>query len=164
MSTLRQRTTQAWSKARPDLDTTPMVVVGLVKEIAASLELSVEQVYADAGVTTTEVALLVALRHSDGITAIRLAESLSMTRAGVSKALKALESRKMLTRTVNPHDHRSALIELTDCGRRLIDDVFAEELRVHKELLANLGESYDQAIATLCTLADAVTLNERTFD
>lgn len=134
-----------------------MVLVGLVKGIGASLELAVESVYADAGVTATEVALLVPLRYSDGITAVRLAESLSMTRAGVSKALKALEARKLLVRRENSHDRRSALIELTDSGQRIIDEVFAKELDVHRELLSALHGGHEQVLMSLRALADAVT-------
>lgn len=156
MSAIRSDAIEAWRGARPDLDTSPMVVVGLVKGIAAALDLSVQSIYVDAGVTATEVALMVPLRWSSGITAIRLAESLSMTRAGVSKALKAMEVRGLVLRSVDIEDRRRSTLSLTGAGCELIDDVFAKELRVHKALLASMGDDYDQVVASLGHLSQAV--------
>ncbi len=133
-----------------------MLVVGQINRIAAALEVAVEPIYAAAGVSATEVQLLVPLRHSDNLSAIRLAEQLGMTRAGVSKALGALETRRLIARRPNPADRRSALVELTDTGRALIDDVFPKELHAHAELLAQLPEDRRRIVDSLRTLATAV--------
>ncbi|QKT13730.1 MarR family transcriptional regulator [Rhodococcus sp. W8901] len=154
---LRDRTEQAWRGARPDLDTSPMAVVGQVHRIAAALRTSVEQIYDEAGVTATEVELLVPLRYpTDGLSAIRLAELLGMTRAGVAKALASLEGRGLVARRPNPADRRSAVIDLTDAGQALIDEVFPRELKVHADMLANLGGDRESVSRSLRHLADAV--------
>lgn len=156
MDSLRYRTEQAWSAAWPGLDTTPMTVVGQINRIAAALEVAVEQIYADAGVSATEVQLLVPLRHATDLTAIRLAEQLGMTRAGVSKALNALERRGLLTRTPNPMDRRSSIVELTQSGKDIIDDVFPRELAAHARLLSTLGNRRQRVVDSLLVLADAM--------
>lgn len=133
-----------------------MEVVGQINRIAAALELVVEPIYAEAGVSATEVQLLVPLRFSDRLTAIRLAEQLGMTRAGVSKALNALEVRVLVRRVPNPSDRRSAIVELTELGRAVIDDVFPRELQAHASLLAALAEERGHVLSALSALANAV--------
>ncbi|WP_254622683.1 MarR family winged helix-turn-helix transcriptional regulator [Rhodococcus sp. W8901] len=134
-----------------------MAVVGQVHRIAAALRTSVEQIYDEAGVTATEVELLVPLRYpTDGLSAIRLAELLGMTRAGVAKALASLEGRGLVARRPNPADRRSAVIDLTDAGQALIDEVFPRELKVHADMLANLGGDRESVSRSLRHLADAV--------
>ncbi|MET4612382.1 DNA-binding MarR family transcriptional regulator [Rhodococcus sp. PvR044] len=134
-----------------------MEVVAQVKRISALLELAVEPVYNDADLTVAEVELLVPLRYADeAVTAIRLAELLGMTRAGVSKNLAKLERRGLLNRAPNPTDGRSAFINLTDAGVRAIDDVFPRELDAHAQLLAGLGPDRDKVIVVLTRLADAM--------
>jgi len=156
MASLRKRTEQAWINARPDLDLSPMEVVGQINRIAAALELAVEPIYADAGVSATEVQLLVPLRYSTEQTAIRIAEQLGMTRAGVSKALSGLERRGFVERLSNPSDRRSAFVRLTDSGRAVIDEVFPKEIRAHAVLLEALGGERRRILSSLNLLADAV--------
>ncbi|OZF00444.1 hypothetical protein CH299_12835 [Rhodococcus sp. 14-2686-1-2] len=133
-----------------------MEVVGQINRIAAALELAVEPIYADAGVSATEVQLLVPLRYSTEQTAIRIAEQLGMTRAGVSKALSGLERRGFVERISNPSDRRSAFVRLTDSGRAVIDEVFPKEIRAHAVLLEALGGERRRILSSLNLLADAV--------
>lgn len=156
MASLRQRTEQAWINARPDLDLSPMEVVGQINRVAAALEMAVEPIYAEAGVSATEVQLLVPLRYSAEQTAIRIAEQLGMTRAGVSKALSGLERRGFVERISNPSDRRSAFVRLTDSGRAVIDEVFPKEIRAHAVLLEALGGERSRILSSLNVLADAV--------
>nr|WP_246045158.1 MarR family transcriptional regulator [Rhodococcus oryzae] len=134
-----------------------MEVVAQVKRISALLELAVEPVYNNADLTVAEVELLVPLRYADeAVTAIRLAELLGMTRAGVSKNLAKLERRGLLNRAPNPTDGRSAFINLTDAGIRAIDHVFPRELDAHAQLLAGLGPDRDKVLVALTHLAEAM--------
>ncbi|MFI5782298.1 MarR family winged helix-turn-helix transcriptional regulator [Nocardia sp. NPDC051570] len=154
MTTLRELTCDRWTAHNPALDTTPMQVVAQIKRIAALLDLAVESLYATADLTSAEVGLLVPLRYAEGtLTAIRLAEHLNMTRAGVSKTLTKLERRGLLSRHPNPADRRSALLRLTPEGIRLIDDVFPRELHAHGELFTGLGRNRTHVLDALELLA-----------
>jgi len=154
-SSLRTRTCALWSEHNPALDTSPMEVVAQVKRISALLELAVEQVYAGATLTVAEAELLVPLRYADeAVTAIRLAELLGMSRAGVSKTLAKLEKRGLISRTPNPADRRSALIAMSDTGIDAIDDLFPRELEAHAKLLAGLGQDRDKVLAALNRLTE----------
>lgn len=156
-ASLRELTCARWAEFNPELDTTPMQVVARIKRIVSLLELSVETTYADAGVTEAEVELMVPLRYAtETVTAVRLAEMLGMTRAGVSKALRKLERRGFLERVQNAEDRRSASITLTDAGNDVVDEVFPRELAAHGRLFDALGRRRGQILDSLDALADAM--------
>lgn len=143
-----------WESLNPDLDTSPMKIVAQLKRITGLLELAVEPIYADAELAVAEVELLVPLRYAEeSVTAIRLAELLNMSRAGVSKALAKLERRGLIVRAQNPSDRRSAVILMTDSGNAAIDKVFPRELDAHGKLFAGLGEARTATLEALDRLA-----------
>lgn len=151
---LRERTSDLWRIRNPDLDTSAMVVVGQIKRISALLDRAVEDIYAEADVSTAEVGLLVPLRYADPpLTAIRLAEHLGMSRAGVGKTLTKLERRGLIARNQNPTDRRSTSIQLTPAGISLIDEVFPREIAAHAQLLADLNHERSTVLQSLDRLA-----------
>lgn len=134
-----------------------MEVVGQIKALNSLFDSAVQNVYDAAKLTAVEVELLVPLRHSEEpVTAIRLAERLDMSRAGVSKVLTRLERRKLIDRVPNPDDRRSALITMTAAGAEAIDNVFPQELEVHARLLSGLGRDRAKVLAALRRLADSM--------
>ncbi|WP_094275359.1 MarR family winged helix-turn-helix transcriptional regulator [Rhodococcus sp. OK302] len=154
---LRERTCMLWDSFNPDLDTSAMEIVAQLKRITGLLELAVEPIYVDAELTTAEVELLVPLRYAEeSVTAIRLAELLSMSRAGVSKALARLEKRDLIARVQNPSDRRSALILMTESGKAAIDQIFPRELDAHGKLFSGLGEARADILDALDRLAEVV--------
>ncbi|BDB63520.1 putative transcriptional regulator, MarR family protein (plasmid) [Rhodococcus sp. RDE2] len=156
-SSLRAQTLALWSEHNPALDTSPMEIVAQIKRISSLLEVAIEPVYAGAVLTAAEVELLVPLRYADAaVTAIRLAELLGMSRAGVSKTLANLERKGMISRTTNPADRRSTLIALSDAGMSAVDDMFPRELEAHASLLAGLANKRKKVLAALNDLAEAM--------
>lgn len=146
-----------WGSVNPDLDTSPMELVAQLKRITGLLELAVEPIYADAELTMAEVELLVPLRYAEQqVTAIRLAELLKMSRAGVSKALGKLEKRNLITRAPNPADRRSSLIGMTEQGKAAIDHIFPRELDAHGTLFSGLGSARADVQHALEHLADVM--------
>lgn len=157
MLPLQARTRELWDERNPELDTSPMEVVSLVKRITALLDRAVEPIYEGAALTTAEVELLVPLRHADEpVTAGRLASRLGMSRAGVSKALAKLEKRDLIVRSVNPADRRTTLISTTSTGNDTIDELFPRELEAHAKLLAGLGRDRERVIDSLTLLAETM--------
>ncbi|KHO22089.1 MULTISPECIES: MarR family winged helix-turn-helix transcriptional regulator [Mycolicibacterium] len=154
---LRAQTITLWTERNPALNTSPMEIVAQIKHISSLLDAAVEPVYAEAVLTAAEVELLVPLRYADeAVTAIRLAELLGMSRAGVSKTLTNLERKGMISRTTNPADRRSALIALSDAGMSAVDDVFPRELEAHARLLAGLGKDWNKVLNALTHLAETL--------
>ncbi|MFB7719091.1 MarR family winged helix-turn-helix transcriptional regulator [Nocardia sp. NPDC056100] len=162
MPTLRDRTIERWREHNPAMDTSPMQLIGQLKRISGLLDRAVEPIYSEADVSPAEVELLVPLRYStEPITAIRLAEHLGMSRAGVSKTLTKLEQKGLIARTPNPDDRRSALVHLTETGIAAIDQVFPRELQCHAALLADLGPNRARILQALQDLAHALETRTR---
>ncbi|NKS56306.1 MarR family transcriptional regulator [Rhodococcus hoagii] len=154
---LRTRTRELWGEHNSGLDTSAMEVVAQVKRISALLDRSVEPIYQGAELTAAEVELLVPLRYAEEpMAAIRLAERLGMSRAGVSKSLAKLERRGLIAREQNPSDRRSALISMTGAGEAAIDDVFPRELDAHARLFAGLGDCRSRVLDALVCLAETM--------
>jgi DNA-binding MarR family transcriptional regulator len=139
-----------WTAARPDLDTSPMDVVGPVKRIEALLTTALEPLYEGAPLTAPELDALVQLRHAEGpVIARRLAETLGCSRAAVSKTLAKLEKRGFVERRPSPADRRAALVTVTPTGCDAIDDMFPRQLAVEAELIDGLGPDRDRVVDAL---------------
>ncbi|WP_052071005.1 MarR family winged helix-turn-helix transcriptional regulator [Rhodococcoides fascians] len=156
-ASLRELTCARWTEFNAELDTSPMQVVAQIKRIVALLDLAVEPIYAAADVSVAEVELMVPLRYAvEQVTAVRLAELLGMTRAGVSKALAKLERRGFIERHTNTEDRRSASITLTETGKSVVDEVFPRELAAHGRLFDALGARRERVLEALSILAESM--------
>jgi DNA-binding MarR family transcriptional regulator len=146
-----------WAAHNPGLDTSSMEVVGLLKRAGGVLERAVEPLYEGALLTAPELDMLVPLRHAtEPMIARRIAERLSMSRAGVSKTLAKLERRGFITRTPSPADRRSALVRITEAGARAIDDLFPRQLAIEVELISALGEDREWVLKAMGRLVEVL--------
>ncbi|MFF3501942.1 MarR family winged helix-turn-helix transcriptional regulator [Streptomyces sp. NPDC003247] len=146
-----------WARGNPDLDTSPMEMVALLKRATGLLDRAVEPLYEGAPLTAPEVDMLVPLRHAtDPLIARRLAADLGLSRAGVSKTLAKLERRGFVTRTPHPADRRAALVTITEAGARAVDDLFPRQLAAEVALLASLGEDREWVLKALVRLVEAM--------
>lgn len=148
---------RSWSDQNPQLDTSTMEVIALLKRITFVLERAIEPLHDAAPLTAPEADLLIPLRHLDRpVIARRIAEHLNMSRAGVSKALAKLERRGFIARTPNPADARASLVSITDAGKAAIDDLVPRRVSIESRLLAGLGDDRDRVVGALALLADTL--------
>jgi DNA-binding MarR family transcriptional regulator len=148
---------EQWAAARPELDTSPMDVIGPIKRIHWLYEAALEPLYEAAPVTAPELDVLVQLRHSDEpLIARRIADRMRCSRAAISKTLAKLEKRGFIAREPNPADRRAALVTITEAGAEAIDAMFPRQLAVEADLLAGLGPDRDRVMAALNLLAAAL--------
>ncbi|OHT82252.1 MarR family transcriptional regulator [Mycobacteroides chelonae] len=143
-------TTRDWTLNRPDLDTSSMEVIGLLKRASGLLARALEPLNAMAPVGEPEHDILVVLRHRKGpVIARHVAEELGVSQAWVSRMLRKLEERGYVRREANVNDRRAAIISMTDSGRQVVDEFFPEKLRIENEALAGLGGEWDSVVAGL---------------
>ena len=71
------------------------------------------------GLTRPEIVILLALHFRDGITASEFCEFSGHLKAGVSRAVIALEKKKLIRRRTDTGDNRRQLLFLTAAGRDL---------------------------------------------
>jgi DNA-binding MarR family transcriptional regulator len=146
-----------WAEGRPDLDTSPMEVVALLKRIGALRDRAVEPIYEGAPLTAPEVDLLIPLRYTrTPVIARHIAEHHRLSRAAVSKTLAKLESRGFISRAPSPSDRRVALITVTPEGKEAVDALFPRQLRIESALLSRLGADRPRVLEALALLAESL--------
>src|SRR5471030_915741 len=112
----------AWERARPDLDPSPLGLVGRVLVLAQHLQKSVETALAKHGLTLGQFDILATLRRSEtGLTPTSLLESVVLSSGGMTSRLDKLEGAGWIARKPDPDDRRGVIVELTKRGRKLID-------------------------------------------
>ncbi|MBM3981487.1 MAG: MarR family transcriptional regulator [Planctomycetes bacterium] len=141
-----------WRAARPDLDPSPLEVVGRVLVLAQHLERSVEGALDKHGLALGQFDILATLRRhgkKGGLTPTQLLESVVLSSGGMTARLDALADAGMICRKPNPDDRRMVVIELTAKGRRIIDNATRTRFKEANDSLPALDET---ELATLTGL------------
>jgi DNA-binding MarR family transcriptional regulator len=143
---------EQWRAARPDLDPSPIGVIGRVSRLARELEARLEPVYKELGREPGWHDLLATLRRSGPPFALRpsdLTGTLMLTSSGTTKRLDKLEEAGLIVRGPDPNDRRAILITLTPAGKDLIDGVTAAHLANEASLLEGLSAAEQRELAAL---------------
>ena len=143
---------EQWERERPDLDTSPIGVIGRVSRLARELEQRLEPVYAEQGLEPGWYDVLATLRRSGPLYRLRPSEftgALMLTSSGTTKRLDRLEQAGLVARTPDPHDRRGTLITLTAAGRELVDAASEAHIANEHRLLGALSEAERQRLADL---------------
>ena len=120
---LIDRMNEQWKAVRPDLDPSPLEVVGRVIVLAQHLERSVNESLAAHGLTLGQFDILATLRRQpDGrLTPTQLLRSVVLSSGGMTNRLDRLEDAGWIRREADPEDRRGVVVALTAAGRKLID-------------------------------------------
>jgi DNA-binding MarR family transcriptional regulator len=147
---------EQWASARPDLDASPMRVLGRLSRVTRIVERELQTVFNEYGLERGEFDVLATLRRSgspDGITAGTLARSSMVTSGAVTNRLDRLVAKGYVTRDVDPANRRTVVVALTPTGRELIDRAIVAHVDNERRILAALGQhQQDDLAATLRTL------------
>jgi DNA-binding MarR family transcriptional regulator len=141
-----------WRRERPDLDPTPIGVVGRISRLAREIEQRLEAVYREHGLEPGWHDVLATLRRSGPPFRLRptdLTTALMLTSSGTTKRLDRLERAGLVERTADPRDRRAVTISLTTDGRALIDRVTEAHLANERNLLRSLSDTEQQRLADL---------------
>jgi DNA-binding MarR family transcriptional regulator len=143
---------EQWQRERPDLDSSPIGVIGRISRLARELEARLEPIYRAHGLEPGWHDVLATLRRTGPPYQLRPTEftdALMLTSSGTTKRLDRLEHAGLITRAPDPADRRGTLITLTPKGRELIDNVTEAHLDNERNLLAALSESEQRRLADL---------------
>ncbi len=130
-----------WKTERPDLDSSPIGIVGRVSRLARELEARLEPVYKAHGLEPGWHDVLATLRRTGPDHRLRptdLTDATMLTSSGTTKRLDKLEQAGLIRREPDPNDRRGTLITLTEAGRELIDSVTAAHLANEARLISAL--------------------------
>jgi DNA-binding MarR family transcriptional regulator len=143
---------EQWRRERPDLDPSPIGVIGRISRLARELEQRLEPVYREHGLEAGWHDVLATLRRSGPPYRLRPSEftgALMLTSSGTTKRLDRLEQAGLITREPDPQDRRGILITLTPEGIELIDALTAAHLENERRVLAGLSAAEQDRLAGL---------------
>jgi DNA-binding MarR family transcriptional regulator len=131
-----------WRRERPDLDPSPVAILGRLHRIAARLERRVETWLAPLNLTWESFSLILTLRRSGAPFALRptdlYRESL-LTSGAITNRIDRVEQQGLVRRRQDPNDGRVMVVELTAAGRRLADKAAAIHFRALVETFGGLS-------------------------
>jgi DNA-binding MarR family transcriptional regulator len=92
-------------------------------------------------ITSLQYSLLSALAKRGTADQTTLAADVALDRTTATGALKRLQSRKLVERTVHSRDRRAQICRLTKAGGRLLCQMEASARAAHRETLAGLSKA-----------------------
>ena len=143
---------EQWKRERPDLDPSPVAVVGRVSRLSRALEDRLEPVYEQFGLDGGLFDVLAALRRQGPpfrLSPRALADASMLSSSATTKRLDRLERAGLIVRKPDPDDRRGVSIELTPAGRKLIDAAYPQHMANEERLLAPLTKTERRQLATL---------------
>ena len=132
---------EAWRGARPDLDPSPLGIVGRVIVLAQNLEKSVDAALAKHKLSLGQFDILATLRRNSpkgGLTPTQLLESVMLSSGGMTARLDQLMKAGLIARSADATDRRKVVVDLTAKGRKLIDAATATRFEEARDSLPRL--------------------------
>ncbi|MBD0746926.1 MarR family winged helix-turn-helix transcriptional regulator [Streptomyces sp. CBMA152] len=141
---------EQWGARRPDLDVSPMAVIGRLKRLTRLVEAELRRTFAEHDLDPASFDVLATLRRSAPphlLTPAELMRSSMVTSGAVTQRLDRLEARGLVARTPSPTDGRVVQVALTDAGHALIDRALPDHLATEERLLAALDPARRDTLA-----------------
>lgn len=128
-----------WAHARPDLDTSPIDILGRVQRIASVCNHRLDLELEPHGLTRSEFSVLSALARADRpLRASEVVSTTLLSGASITKIADSLVRRELMVRQKSERDGRVVLLALTNTGRAVIDEQLPRRLADEEQLIAGL--------------------------
>lgn len=142
----------AWARERPDLDATPIGVIGRISRAARLLEAQLATVFRahgldSAGATYDVLAALRRIGPPYTLSASALADATMVARSSMTSRIDRLERAGLVTRVEDERDGRGVGVRLTPDGVDVIDRVVGDHLANEARLLAGLPDGAAERLA-----------------
>jgi DNA-binding MarR family transcriptional regulator len=141
-----------WRTERPDLDPSPMAVIGRLSRAAASATAELAVTFTRHGIDASTFDVLATLRRQGSpyrLAPAALATEAMVTTSAVAQRLNRLETLGLVSRQPHPDDGRGKLVELTSTGKELIDRVLPDHLATEERILDVLSPQERSTLAKL---------------
>lgn len=154
-----------WGSERPDLDVSPMAVIGRLSRLSRLIEAELRRTFTAHGLDAASFDVLATLRRSGPpyrLTPAELMRASMVTSGAITQRLDRLQDRGLVTRTRSDSDGRSVHVALTDQGQALIDEALPDHVSTEARLLASLTPTERDTLA--CTLRNLLASLDDTTD
>ncbi|WP_378947341.1 MarR family winged helix-turn-helix transcriptional regulator [Mesorhizobium sp. ANAO-SY3R2] len=141
-----------WSRELPDLDTSPMAVLGRIYRISNLVRPGIEATFARFGLDRGEFDVISTLRRAGPpyrLTPTELYRSLMVSSGGLTHRLGRLEKAGFIRREPSPADGRSMAVVLTEAGRARTEAAFRDDMAGELEMLAGMPAGELNELAAL---------------
>jgi len=141
-----------WQRERPDLDVSPMGVIGRMGRLAKHLERAIGETFSEFDLTVGEFDVLATLRrsgHPYRLSPTALFNTLMVTSGTMTHRLDRLEQAGLVKRIPDPSDRRGTSIELTERGFDRIEKAVAAHVANEHRILSALKQSEREALSVL---------------
>ncbi|MGB7487981.1 MAG: MarR family transcriptional regulator [Phormidesmis sp.] len=141
-----------WAKERPDLDVSPMGLVGRTTRLASHFRKAIGKTFAEFGLQLGEFDVLATLRRSGKpyrLSPTELFKSMMVSSGTMTNRIDRLEKAELVERIPDPGDRRGTLIHLTDKGFDLIDRAVTAHVAKEHSLLKARDPSEKEALSKL---------------
>ncbi|MER6613077.1 MarR family transcriptional regulator [Streptomyces xantholiticus] len=139
-----------WGAQRPDLDVSPMAVIGRLSRAGRLIGTELARTFAEHGLDRASFDVLATLRRSGPahrLSPAGLMRSAMVTSGAITQRLDRLEARGLVTRTPSESDRRVVHVELTEEGRALVDRTLPDHLATENRVLAALTDAERRTLA-----------------
>jgi DNA-binding MarR family transcriptional regulator len=149
-----------WQAERPDIDTSPVHVYGLIGRIQLLCTAFIEEALAPFDLSRGTFDVMTALRRAGApyrLTPKQLAQGLLLSGAGLTSRLNKLESQNLIARLPEPSDRRTLQVQLTALGETVINDAIPRVFEAQRSRLALLGaEGQKHLVDELTRFAEVI--------
>lgn len=141
-----------WAAERPDLDTTPMEVIGRILRAAHLADARIKTALRREGLDRGGFDVLATLRRGGRpyqLTPTRLYEELVLTSGAITHRVDALERAGLVRRLPAQADRRSMLVGLTPEGAAVIDRAMAAHMECERSMITTMPAAGRKNLAAL---------------
>jgi DNA-binding MarR family transcriptional regulator len=141
-----------WGRERPDLDCSPMGIIGRITQLQREVFLAQRATFARHGLDAPSFDVLAALRragHPYQLTPTALMRTALVTSGAITQRLDRLEERGLITRERSEADGRAVVVTLTEAGRAALDAALPDHLETERGLLDGLSAADRARLADL---------------
>lgn len=143
---------EQWARERPDLDCSPMGVIGRISQLHREVHLAQRATFARYGLDVPSFDVLAALRRSGEpyqLTPTALMRTALVTSGAITQRLDRLEEKGLITRVRSDADGRAVVVTLTAAGRAALDAALPDHLETERHLLTGLPDADREQLAGL---------------
>ncbi|MCK0091340.1 MarR family transcriptional regulator [Rhodococcus sp. F64268] len=141
-----------WAREWPGLDVTPLEVLGRLHRTYLRYQGTIARIFDEYGINMASFDVLAALRRAGEpyrMTSGQLAESSLVTTGGVTLRIDRLEKAGLVRRERDADDRRIVHAELTEAGKKLIDEVAVAHFENETRMLAELSKDDQSELVQL---------------
>jgi DNA-binding MarR family transcriptional regulator len=149
------RIVSQWQAVRPDLDSSPIEVVGRVSRLSRLIDRRLAENFARFDLENWMYDVLATLRRGGApyeLSAGELVGQSMVTTGAITNRIDRLAARGLVER-VGASDRRKVIVRLTSAGLALVDEVAVAHMATEAEILADLSVRQRRELAALLRTA-----------